>query len=145
MELSFHYCLESNSTRLFLAKIWAKAAVDTSSVGPSDPITSSGAKLAASFDRLQPECRLLTYAGLGKNGGAWMGTILVDAESASQDQREEIEELAKKVVLEAYRDACRSGARPFEAALETYRGKFPRIHKNLARHAVAHIMTTEGM
>lgn len=68
-----------------------------------------------------------------------MGPALV------QEERGAIDENAKRLVLTAYRDACRTRAqKPFDAALDSYISRYPYVRKDLAGHAVAHILATAG-
>ena len=58
------------------------------------------------------------------------------------------DEQARQVVLQAYRDACgsmRGAESAFDAALDDYMTNYPHISRTLARHAVAYILSTEGL
>jgi hypothetical protein len=60
--------------------------------------------------------------------------------------RDGIDDEAKQIVLEAYREACANRAeQPFEAALGRYVAKYPYVRKELAGHAVAHILSSAGI
>jgi len=65
---------------------------------------------------------------------------------AGRRGRDGIDETAKQIVLEAYREGCRSrAAKPFDEALKGYMRRYPHVKKELAGHAVAHILATAGM
>jgi hypothetical protein len=55
--------------------------------------------------------------------------------------RDAIDERAKQLVLDAYREACHTRSQtPFDAALNSYLTRYPHISRELAGHAVAHIL-----
>jgi hypothetical protein len=63
-----------------------------------------------------------------------------------QREREAIDETAKQIVLDAYREGCRARApKPFDEALKGYLRRYPHVKKELAGHAVAHILATAGI
>jgi hypothetical protein len=63
-----------------------------------------------------------------------------------QRDREAIDEKARQLVLDAYDEACRTrSAMPFDAALSSYLTRYPHVSRELAGHAVAHILATAGM
>jgi hypothetical protein len=67
---------------------------------------------------------------------------------ADDADRAEIDSEAHGVVCEAFRSAVASVANPrakFDAALEAYMARYPHIAKEIARHAVAYILATDGM
>jgi hypothetical protein len=75
-------------------------------------------------------------------------SIILTVRSAlpAQQDREHIDDEAHEVVITAYREACRtSPANAFDAALDSYRRKYPQIKRELASYAVAHILATAGM
>jgi hypothetical protein len=64
----------------------------------------------------------------------------------AQRDREDIDQTARQVVIEAYREGCRAQAsKPFDEALKGYLRRYPHVKKELAGHAVAHILATAGM
>jgi len=66
--------------------------------------------------------------------------------TAGRRRRDGIDETAIQIVLEAYREGCRSrSATPFDNALKGYMRRYPHVNKELAGHAVAHILATAGM
>jgi hypothetical protein len=68
--------------------------------------------------------------------------MLVSTKPYARD-REAIDERAKQLVLNAYREGCRNRSeKPFDAALNSYMARYPHISKELAGHAVAHIIAT---
>jgi len=72
--------------------------------------------------------------------------MLVSSRMPVQRGREGIDERARRIVLDAYRESCRTGSqKPFDAALDRYLKRYPHVSKDLAGHAVAHILTTEGV
>jgi hypothetical protein len=75
-----------------------------------------------------------------------MGAImLVSAKSINVD-RGNIDDKARKIVLDAYREGCRTRSHaPFDTALNNYCSQYPHISKELAGYAVAHILATAGM
>jgi hypothetical protein len=61
-------------------------------------------------------------------------------------ERKAIDETARQVVLDAYREGCRAqSSKPFDAALKGYLRRYPHVKKELAGHAVAHILATAGI
>ena len=61
-------------------------------------------------------------------------------------KRDSIDETARQIVLDAYREGCLARSpKPFDEALKEYLRRYPHIKKELAGHAVAHILATEGM
>ena len=72
--------------------------------------------------------------------------LLVSRRMPVRQDREGIDDEATQIVLEAYKEACANRSeRPFDAALGRYVAKYPHVGKELAGHAVAHILTTAGM
>jgi hypothetical protein len=60
--------------------------------------------------------------------------------------RNEIDEMARKVVLDAYRESSdRRTSKRFDEALNRYLRRYPHVKKELAGHAVAHILATAGV
>jgi hypothetical protein len=56
-------------------------------------------------------------------------------------ERNDIDEKARKVVLDAYRESLVSrNSNPFDEALKRYLRRYPHVKKELAGHAVAHIL-----
>ena len=75
-----------------------------------------------------------------------MAVLVVSPRMPGGRGRDGIDETAKKVVLEAYRESSGSRAsEPFEAALQRYLQRYPHVNKELAGHAVAHILATAGV
>jgi len=71
---------------------------------------------------------------------------LVSPRISRQRGREGIDEAAKQIVLEAYREGCRARSpKPFDEALKGYLRRYPHVKKDLAGHAVAHILATAGL
>jgi hypothetical protein len=71
--------------------------------------------------------------------------MLVSAKSIHLD-REDIDDEAREIVLDAYREGCRTRSHaPFEAAFNSYCFRYPHISKELAGYAVAHILATAGI
>ena len=59
--------------------------------------------------------------------------------------REQVDEKARRLVTETYREACQSRVRTqeaFDAALKSYTAAFPHVSRELASRAVAHILAT---
>ena len=72
--------------------------------------------------------------------------MLVSRRMPVRKDRENIDDEATQIVLEAYKDACANRAeRPFDAALGRYVAKYPYVGKELAGHAVAHILSSAGV
>jgi hypothetical protein len=72
--------------------------------------------------------------------------MIVDLRMTAQRDRDEIYEKAKGLVLDAYREGCRNRSQaPFDAALNSYMSRYPHISRELAGHAVAHILATAGV
>ena len=57
--------------------------------------------------------------------------------------RKEVDSKARHVVLTAFRDADNGDA--FGEALRAYRAKYPNIDIETARHAVAYVLSTDGL
>jgi hypothetical protein len=71
--------------------------------------------------------------------------MLVNAKTVNLD-RGNIDNKARKIVLDAYREGCRTRSHaPFDTALNNYRSQYPHISKELAGYVVAHILATAGM
>jgi hypothetical protein len=73
--------------------------------------------------------------------------VSLDSQISSLD-RDTVDAEARTIVLDAYRSAAISMKDPlgeFDAALESYCKAYPHISRPLARHAVAHIIGTDGM
>ena len=68
---------------------------------------------------------------------------------ADSTWRDKLDQRATRLVLEVYKDACRKDAdgprRAFDAALESYLKAYPHVGKELAGHAVAHILARSGV
>ncbi len=65
---------------------------------------------------------------------------------AGQRGRDTVDEAARQVVLAAYYDGCRARSpEPFDEALKGYLRRYPHINRELAGHAVAHILATAGV
>jgi hypothetical protein len=63
-----------------------------------------------------------------------------------QRKRDGIDEAAIQIVLDAYREGRRARSpHPFDEALKGYLRRYPHVKKELASHAVAHILATAGM
>jgi hypothetical protein len=63
-----------------------------------------------------------------------------------QRVRGAIDQTATQVVLDAYREGCRAPSpKPFDEALKGYLRRYPYVKKELAGHAVAHILATAGI
>jgi hypothetical protein len=76
-----------------------------------------------------------------------MLTVSMTSEVSELD-RATIDKAARNLVLNAYRSVRPSHQdlqANFDAALETYRRAYPHISKEIARHAVAYILATDGM
>jgi hypothetical protein len=68
--------------------------------------------------------------------------MLVSSRSIRLD-RGDIDKKARKIVLGAYSEGCRiRSASPFDVALNSYRNEYPHVARELAGHAVAHILST---
>jgi hypothetical protein len=73
--------------------------------------------------------------------------VSLNSEELSID-REAVDAEARALVLDAYRSAKISVSDPqsqFTAALERYCKAYPHISRPIARHAVAHIIATDGL
>ncbi|MGE0258681.1 MAG: hypothetical protein AB7H71_05635 [Alphaproteobacteria bacterium] len=69
--------------------------------------------------------------------------LVVSARMPGGRERGDIDETARKVVLDAYRESSGSrAAKPFDEALKRYLRRYPHVKKELAGHAVAHILAT---
>jgi hypothetical protein len=69
--------------------------------------------------------------------------LVVSPKMPGGRERYDIDERARKVVLDAYREGSRSrSSRPFEEALKRYLRRYPYVKKELASYAVAHILAT---
>jgi hypothetical protein len=65
---------------------------------------------------------------------------------SGQRERDAIDEAAKQIVLDAYREGCLARSpKPFDEALNGYLRRYPHVKKELAGHAVAHILATAGL
>jgi hypothetical protein len=72
--------------------------------------------------------------------------MLVDIRAPVQRNREDIDEKAKRLVLEAYHEGCSTKSQtPFDAALNSYMARYPHVSRELAGYAVAHILATAGI
>jgi hypothetical protein len=72
--------------------------------------------------------------------------FLVSTRIPKRRGRDAIDEIARQIVLDAYREGCRARSpKPFDEALKLYLRRYPHIGKELAGHAVAHILASEGM
>lgn len=71
-----------------------------------------------------------------------MGPVLVvSTRTPIQEDRGTIDENAKQLVLNAFREACHTSSQEsFDAALDSYTAKYPHVRKDLAGHVVAHIL-----
>jgi hypothetical protein len=73
--------------------------------------------------------------------------VSLDCQELSID-REAVDAEARELVLDAYRLAKISSSDPrskFNAALKRYCKTYPHISRPVARHAVAHIIATDGL
>lgn len=72
--------------------------------------------------------------------------LVVSPRIARRHKRDSVDETAKQIVLEAYREGCLARSpKPFDEALKGYLRRYPHVKKELAGHAVAHILATAGM
>jgi hypothetical protein len=72
--------------------------------------------------------------------------LVVGLESvASGCDRSALDSEAHQVVCAAYRDFTGHPSAKFDAALEAYMQAYPHISKEVARHAVAYILATDGL
>jgi hypothetical protein len=74
--------------------------------------------------------------------------IIVKSGFVDSRNRGDIDERAKQLVLTAYRDCCRANAssrKAFDAAMNSYLTAYPDVSRQLASHAVAHILSTAGV
>jgi len=63
-------------------------------------------------------------------------------------ERDAVDRQARQVVVDAYRTACRQSLLErdaFDRALAAYRKRFPNVARDAARHAVAYILTSDGV
>jgi hypothetical protein len=75
-----------------------------------------------------------------------MAVLVVSPRMPSGRERNDIDDRARKVVLDAYRESSGSQtSEPFDAALQRYLRRYPHVNKELASHAVAHILATAGV
>lgn len=73
--------------------------------------------------------------------------VSLNSQELSVD-REAVDAEARGLVLDAYRSTAVSVSDPqakFNAALEVYCKAYPHISRPVARHAVAHIIATDGL
>jgi hypothetical protein len=71
-------------------------------------------------------------------------TISVGSRTSNTREREGIDEKAKRLVLQAYRERSHMGSQAgFEAALESYLSRFPTVSRHVAARAVAYILATD--
>ena len=76
-----------------------------------------------------------------------MGAVLVvhPRTPVQKQDRRSVDEKARRLVINAYREACRTRSdTPFDAALDSYVAKYPHISRDLAGYTVAHILSTAG-
>jgi hypothetical protein len=62
--------------------------------------------------------------------------------------RAEVEQAAREIVCSAYRNTRPNASYPqakFDAALDAYVHAYPHISREIARYAVSHILTTDGL
>jgi len=71
--------------------------------------------------------------------------MIITPKAYARHDRNDIDYEARQLVIETYREACRTGPSGFDAALKSYLDKYPHISMHLAIHAVAHILATAGM
>jgi hypothetical protein len=74
--------------------------------------------------------------------------LLVSLDRQELSNREAVDAEARELVLDAYRSAKISISDPqskFNAALKRYCKTYPHISWPVARHAVAHIISTDGL
>jgi hypothetical protein len=72
--------------------------------------------------------------------------LLVSTRIPKGRGRDAIDETARQIVLDAYREGCLAQSpKPFDVALKGYLRRYPHVRKELAGHAVAHILATAGM
>jgi hypothetical protein len=72
--------------------------------------------------------------------------LVVSPRIARRHKRDSVDETAKQIVLDAYREGCLARSpKPFDEALKGYLRRYPHVKKELAGHAVAHILATAGM
>ena len=73
-------------------------------------------------------------------------SLLVTPTKVPHRNRTVVDKRATQLVLDSYFEACRAGMeRPFDAALSRYLTRYPHIGRDLAGHAVAHILATGGV
>jgi hypothetical protein len=72
--------------------------------------------------------------------------MLISRTKSFQRDRGDIDDKAKRLILEAYREGCRTRSQmPFDAALNTYCCRYPHISRELAGHTVAYTLATAGV
>ncbi len=72
--------------------------------------------------------------------------LVVSPKMSGVRERSDIDEKAKRVVLDAYRESSGSQtSKPFDEALKRYLQRYPHVKKELAGHAVAHILATADL
>ena len=72
--------------------------------------------------------------------------LVVSPRIARRHKRDSVDETAKQIVLDAYREGCLARSpKPFDEALKGYLRRYPHVKRELAGHAVAHILATAGM
>ena len=72
--------------------------------------------------------------------------LVVSPRIVRRHRRDSVDETAKQIVLDAYREGCLARSpKPFDEALKGYLRRYPHVKKELAGHAVAHILATAGM
>jgi hypothetical protein len=71
--------------------------------------------------------------------------MVIGRKSRVQRDQTGLDEQASQLVLEAFREQSRDGlSAPFDAALDCYTKKYPHVSRELASHAVAHILANAG-
>jgi hypothetical protein len=71
--------------------------------------------------------------------------MVIGRNSRVQRDRTDVDEEASQLVLDAFREESRDGlSSPFDAALDCYTKKYPHVSRELASHAVAHILAKAG-
>lgn len=75
-----------------------------------------------------------------------MAVLVIGTKMPGGRARSDIDDRARKVVLDAYRESSGSrNSEPFDEALKRYLRRYPHVKKELAGHAVAHILATAGV